>query len=596
MARSRKRRRQGSVPQPSQSEPPESHPTSNDEQEAPDSTAPAPPADPDDTDEQHLEHAQTLYQNRQSAAYACYAAPRLSDQLDKSKRRMIAWECNICRGDINRPANDCSCSNLLTHAGRCKLKQSKAAKNKTLGLVGISGTGEIDPREVLQRCAIWCAEGANPFSALQEDSLMRLMHPTIVKNLPTRKMVLKAIHMLYTCVQEQLLHELKIHEGAIYLGVDAWQTPNGFDIIGVVIYRLMDDGKGKLGTSAMPLDFVQLNQSHTGKYLAWMVQFVVEKFGLENRICGIVSDNASNNATMIEELAKLYWKRFEGEPHWIRCFAHILNLIVKAILRPFGRAKKASGSGEIEESDGEEAAEELVDTFQTGQATADSDSDDGGDEDEDEAGGNDGELVVDDELTLEDLQDLEDEAEDHDVYTSTSCRRSLAKFRAIASKLKKSPNSKARFIEICQDSQCQKPHNIERDVPTRWNSTYKQLASIVRCKDALIIWQRDKQMGTNRNIHINQGDLDLAQDLVQVLQPFYEITLQLSTTSSSRVADVVVLIDQITADLSTVIANDEENYPPALRNACRAGLQITNKYYSLTDCSPIYRIAMGRVF
>ncbi|KAH9455492.1 hypothetical protein Pst134EA_022955 [Puccinia striiformis f. sp. tritici] len=109
--------RQGLVPQPSQSEPPESHPTSNDEQEEPDSTAPAPPADPDDTDEQRLEHAQTLYQNRQSAAYACYAAPRLSDQLDKSKCRMIAWECNICLGDINRPANDRSCSNLLTHAG-----------------------------------------------------------------------------------------------------------------------------------------------------------------------------------------------------------------------------------------------------------------------------------------------------------------------------------------------------------------------------------------------------------------------------------------------------------------------------------------------
>ncbi|KNE95269.1 hypothetical protein PSTG_11441 [Puccinia striiformis f. sp. tritici PST-78] len=183
------RRRQGLVPQPSQSEPPKSHPTSNDEQEEPDSTAPAPPVNPDDTDEQRLEHAQTLYQNRQSAAYACYAAPRLSDQLDKSKRRMIAWECKTCLGDINRPANDRSCSNLLTHAGRCKLKQSKAAKNKTLGLVGILGTGEIDPREVLQQCVIWCAEGANPFSALQEDSLKRLMHPTIVKNLPNRKMM-----------------------------------------------------------------------------------------------------------------------------------------------------------------------------------------------------------------------------------------------------------------------------------------------------------------------------------------------------------------------------------------------------------------------
>ncbi|KNE88550.1 hypothetical protein PSTG_18043 [Puccinia striiformis f. sp. tritici PST-78] len=86
--------------------------------------------------------------------------------------------------------------------------------------------------------------------------------------------------------------------------------------------------------------------------------------------------------------------------------------------------------------------------------------------------------------------------------------------------------------------------------------------------------------------------MDLAQDLVQVLRPFYEITLQVSTGASTRLAEVVVFIDQVTADLSTVIDNNEDNYPPALRNACRAGLKITNKYYSLTDCSPMYRIAM----
>lgn len=88
--------------------------------------------------------------------------------------------------------------------------------------------------------------------------------------------------------------------------------------------------------------------------------------------------------------------------------------------------------------------------------------------------------------------------------------------------------------------------------------------------------------------------MDLAQDLVQVLRPFYEITLQVSTGASTRLAEVVVFIDQVTADLSTIIANNEDNYPPALRNACRAGLKITNKYYSLTDCSPMYRIAMSK--
>ncbi|OAV88858.1 hypothetical protein PTTG_08820 [Puccinia triticina 1-1 BBBD Race 1] len=202
-----------------------------------------------------------------------------------------------------------------------------------------------------------------------------------------------------------------------------------------------------------------------------------------------------------------------------------------------------------------------------------------------------GELAEDDELTLADLKYVEDEKDD-DVYTSESCCRSLAKFRAIATKLKKSPNSKSRFIQLCRETQCQKPHNVERDVPTRWNSTYLQLLSIFRCENTIVTWQRDKQFGTPRNLHVNQEDLDLAADLVQILKPFYKMTLQLLMKALARVAEVVVMIDQITATLSAVIANKDGKYPAALRNACCFGLQITNKYYSLTDCAPIYRIAM----
>ncbi|KNE93843.1 hypothetical protein PSTG_12756 [Puccinia striiformis f. sp. tritici PST-78] len=99
---------------------------------------------------------------------------------------------------------------------------------------------------------------------------------------------------------------------------------------------------------------------------------------------------------------------------------------------------------------------------------------------------------------------------------------------------------------------------------------------------------RDKNFGTNCNVHLTQADLDLAQDLVKLLEQFYEFTSQLSTGASTRVAEVVVWIDQITADLSTVVANDEDHFPPALQNACRAGLQITNKYYLLTNLQDHY--------
>jgi hypothetical protein len=75
-----------------------------------------------------------------------------------------------------------------------------------------------------------------------------------------------------------------MHEGALYLGVDAWQSPNGYDIMGTVVYRLLDDGAGIPKLDAMPLHFVQLKERHTGEYLAEMVRCVVEKFGLQNRV------------------------------------------------------------------------------------------------------------------------------------------------------------------------------------------------------------------------------------------------------------------------------------------------------------------------
>jgi hypothetical protein len=107
------------------------------------------------------------------------------------------------------------------------------------------------------------------------------------------------------------------------------------------------------------------------------------------------------------------------------------------------------------------------------------------------------------------------------------------------------------------------------------------------------MWQRNKQFGIPRGHHLQQADFDLAGDLVQLLQPFYKITLQLSTKASARIADVVIKIDQITSNLSAVIANEDpdQHHPPALQNACRVGLCITKKYYS-----PLYRIAMGKSF
>ncbi|KAI1788194.1 hypothetical protein LXA43DRAFT_838229, partial [Ganoderma leucocontextum] len=48
----------------------------------------------------------------------------------------------------------------------------------------------------------------------------------------------------------------------------------------------------------------------------------------------VTCDNATNNGTMVEELALLL-DGFDGQDSHVRCFLHVLSLVVKALLREF---------------------------------------------------------------------------------------------------------------------------------------------------------------------------------------------------------------------------------------------------------------------
>ncbi|KAH9452730.1 hypothetical protein Pst134EB_016685 [Puccinia striiformis f. sp. tritici] len=269
------------------------------------------------TDKEELKRAQRTYENSVSACYKSYGTPEISEQKDKAGRRMIAYPCKMCGGKISRPTHDTSCGNLNKHVATCLRKQSETSTTQSWLSLGVTATGHIDPKEVPQLCAIWCAKAARPFFALGDPSHKALLHPTVLKHLPTRKAVSKDIHLLYSAIQDNYRLVLKEHKGALYLGVNAWQSPNGFDILGIVIYQLKEEDTGEFELEAMPLDYVPLCESHTGEYMARTVQMVVEKFGIQDKLCGIVSDNATNNQVMVRELKQLKWPRFKGETQWI---------------------------------------------------------------------------------------------------------------------------------------------------------------------------------------------------------------------------------------------------------------------------------------
>ena len=183
-------------------------------------------------------------------------------------------------------------------------------------------------------------------------------------------------------------------------------------------------------------------------------------------------------------------------------------------------------------------------------------------------------------------------------------------FQAISRKMNKSPNSKALFVDLWRPqywkttfypTRCM--YQVELNLPSNQQhslvpvccvSHFKLFHINQKLKFLSSLERQHKKKWPQSKPQLKSSDIMLAKEFVAVLQPFYKITLQVSTEGLARLSQYVVFIDQITKHLSTVIS--KKKYSPALRNACRAGLQLTKKYYTLTNCSLLHGIAMGNWF
>ncbi|KNE96464.1 hypothetical protein PSTG_10297 [Puccinia striiformis f. sp. tritici PST-78] len=180
------------------------------------------------TDEQELAKALRVHKNAVTAT--CLPNSPINSKIQTSNACVP-----VCEGLISRPTYDSSPSNLSKHVAGCLKKQQDTKENQKLGSMGVSGAGDVDPQERFNRfpslcCLVCLAEAPGPFSALGKAPHLGLMHPMVVQNLPTQKTVSSDIGRLYTVVQETVKHSLQNHKGALYLGLDAWQLPNGFDL------------------------------------------------------------------------------------------------------------------------------------------------------------------------------------------------------------------------------------------------------------------------------------------------------------------------------------------------------------------------------
>ncbi|GAA5820574.1 hypothetical protein JCM3770_007162, partial [Rhodotorula araucariae] len=234
-----------------------------------------------------------------------------------------------------------------------------------------------------------------------------------------------------------------------------------------------------------------LTESHTAEYPAATVFRLVTQYSLKDRLAGICSDNASAMAKSMELLSEKDLAFFEGILSWIRCFAHILDLVTKAILQVFSVKDEAYADSDDNYEPSFDKVAHMF--FRQQQPHADHDirnvndlSDKGF------------------EALLHQLDDERDEDDDlshlkpreelvTDMYKSVKARGTLLKFQSLGKRL------------------------------------------------------RYSGISLRNPVHIEEADFCLAEDLVPLLKPIANLIAAVSKAKAVRIGNIIRWIDSLLA-------------------------------------------------
>ncbi|CAE6511697.1 unnamed protein product, partial [Rhizoctonia solani] len=175
------------------------------------------------------------------------------------------------------------------------------------------------------------------------------------QDIPHRDKLTAAAWAMYLLEKEKIDDEMKSAQGAISLMSDLWTDTNRRSFMAITAHYINNSGS----LVDQLIAFHKINGHHTGANVGHALFEVLQESGITNKIGYITLDNASNNNTLMEELAnslQAYGAEFDPEKNHIWCFPHVINLAVQMIIKELANAAvmfRADGPGLPISEDGE---------------------------------------------------------------------------------------------------------------------------------------------------------------------------------------------------------------------------------------------------
>ena len=368
-----------------------------------------------------------------------------------------------------------------------------------------------------------------------------------------RKWILDA----FLSARTDLIHEFQQSHSVVHFSFDVWTSPSHRAFLGVVGHWV--DKTGALKAALLGLR--RFKGAHSGENQASLFWNVALDLGLTRRIGYFTLDNASNNDTAMEAIQSYHRDMglpFDPIKRRLRCFGHVINLIVKGFLWGIDP----------------EAFENMIST----------------------------------------LYGLEKEKEELMAWRK---RGPMGKLHNICVWICKTPQRRDRFEEKVQ--QFFRISATDPTVPivgniTRWGGDFNALKRAFLLREPIEEFVaaeirtvsagarkcgKDRYRGDENDIELDElsiEDWDELRSIMDILEPFKKWSLKLQgKCRNGALHDILPAMDELLAHLedAKLRYSDASIHTQHLQTSINIAWNVLNKYDGLVDLTPVHYAAIA---
>lgn len=169
-----------------------------------------------------------------------------------------------------------------------------------------------------------------PLSLIEDEAFRALLvylEPCAEKSIPSRRSLGRYIAKAYDTSQSKVKQSLSGAITKINVAFDIWTSPGRrFSLLGVVGHYLDEQQRPRNVLLGLP----RLRGSHTAVNIAATMTKLLDQFDLRSRIGNFITDNASENGATLAELTTKH--AIDTKQCHVLCMGHVINLVAQQIL------------------------------------------------------------------------------------------------------------------------------------------------------------------------------------------------------------------------------------------------------------------------